>query len=52
MPDGVYDYWRIVNMPFCAGSVNYPVCVPKYQVSSLNCYVSRQSCELMKYMLS
>lgn len=37
MPDGVYYYWREVNMPFCAASVDYPVCVPKYQVSCLGC---------------
>lgn len=27
--------WKTANIPFCAPRINFPICVPKYQVSLL-----------------
>lgn len=32
--EGLIPLWRATNMPFCQKAVNYPVCVPKFTVSS------------------
>jgi hypothetical protein len=31
--------WRLSNMPFCARRINYPVCVPKTEVSYLQSFI-------------